>query len=126
MTEETLEEALARVAEQAWSGAKKQVELTNRTFRLDSVELTQFENQKGEPDEAYIGKVAVDGAEAEDYWLSGIEVMPQIAYLVEHESLPVFLTMIRQADKKGQPYRLLPVDDASPPATSPPAPTPSP
>ena len=102
----------------------KQATLINKTFRLDSVRFLEYD-WEGKTKETYIGMVALDGDadEPSEYWLGGRFVMDRISKLVEAESLPIFLTLIRDANKKGQPYRLLPGPATLPEnETPPPAP----
>lgn len=107
---EILKEKLNRVADEAWEGtAEKQKLLVNRNFRLDSVELVGFVDQRGNDAESYVATLALDGeADTKTYWLGGRLVMPQVKTMLDDGDLPVFLTLIEDTNLQGQPYRLVP------------------
>ena len=100
----------------------KQAELINHTFRLDSVRYLEYD-WEGKTKETFIGTIALNGeTETKEYWLGGRFVMDRINKLIDSDSLPMFLSLIRDVSKKGQPYRLLPgqaelPENATPPPT---------
>ena len=89
--------------------ALKQVEFLNMTFTIQSARLHTYQSKQTDQEEQdYIASIILDGtSEAQEAWLGGVGVKPQVAKLIADGLLPVRVKMIKVQMGGGQGYKLV-------------------
>ena len=99
----TLAAALDSIFEEGQFDTLKTAELEGKTFIINALPRSHT-SQHGT---SWIAEIEIDG-EPREAWLSGSRISQQIAVILEDEdSLPVKVTLVREASIPGEPFRLL-------------------
>jgi len=100
-----LSDGLEKIAGEGWDAStRRQSELVNLSFTLRDARLVKYVYE-GEERQAYVGTIAIDGAE-EDVFLRGAICTKQINWLIASGKLPAPLKLVRDSERFGSPYVL--------------------
>ena len=116
----TIAEELEQVGQDAYGDRGSQAELVNLVFTIVSAHLSDpftvkelqrnvdgVEMEVEREKQSWVALVDIGtGEEPKEYWMDGAACGKQVKWLVDNQKLPLRVKLVKNADKKGNPYWL--------------------